>query len=194
MKTISVFITTIGRPTLNKMLLSLVNELTEKDTLYIFIDGKDNETNSKLIINEIINSFVCEVIITVEDTPLGYWGHGLRNKYQSQLKGDYIMHADDDDAYIEGSFNKIREKINNSVNDDVIFYYKFYTNFLHKTFVWNHPRLSFGNIGTPSGIIPNKPDLFGEWGYIHGGDYNFYKSCKFEHQEFVDEIIYIVKP
>jgi hypothetical protein len=176
------------------MLLSLVNELTEKDTLYIFIDGKDNETNSKLIINEIINSFVCEVIITVEDTPLGYWGHGLRNKYQSQLKGDYIMHADDDDAYIEGSFNKIREKINNSVNDDVIFYYKFYTNFLHKTFVWNHPRLSFGNIGTPSGIIPNKPDLFGEWGYIHGGDYNFYKSCKFEHQEFVDEIIYIVKP
>jgi hypothetical protein len=194
MKTISVFITTIGRPTLNKMLLSLVNELTEKDTLYIFIDGKDNETKSKLIINEIINSFVCEVIITVEDTPLGYWGHGLRNKYQSQLKGDYIMHADDDDAYIEGSFNKIREKINNSVNDDVIFYYKFYTNFLHKTFVWNHPRLSFGNIGTPSGIIPNKPDLFGEWGYIHGGDYNFYKSCKFEHQEFVDEIIYIVKP
>jgi len=194
MKTISVFITTIGRPTLNGMLLSLVNELTEKDTLYIFIDGKDNETKSKLIINNVINLFVCEVIITVEDTPLGYWGHGLRNKYQSQLKGDYIMHGDDDDAYIEGSFDKIREKINNSDNDDVIYYYKFYTNFSLKVFVWNNPALSFGNIGTPSGVIPNKPELFGEWGYVHGGDYFFYNSCKFNHEEFVDEIIYMVKP
>ena len=193
MKTISVFITTIGRPTLNRMLLSLVNELTEKDTLYIFIDGKDNEAKSKLIINNVVDLFVCEVIIVVEDEQLGYWGHGLRNKYQSQLKGDYIMHADDDDSYIEGSFNKIREKINNSENDDIIFYYKFYTNFSLKYFVWNAPIIALGNIGTPSGIIPNKPDLFGEWGYLHGGDYFFYKSCKFKHEEFVDEIIYKVK-
>lgn len=193
MKTISVFITTIGRPTLNRMLLSLVNELTEKDTLYIFIDGKDNEAKSKLIINNVVDLFVCEVIIVVEDEQLGYWGHGLRNKYQSQLKGDYIMHADDDDSYIEGSFNKIREKINNSENDDIIFYYKFYTNFSLKYFVWNAPIIALGNIGTPSGIIPNKPDLFGEWGYLHGGDYLFYKSCKFKREEFVDEIIYKVK-
>ena len=40
MKKISVFITTIGRETLSDMLLSLVNELTENDYLYIFIDGK----------------------------------------------------------------------------------------------------------------------------------------------------------
>jgi len=176
------------------MLLSLVNELKENDTLYIFIDGKENETKTKLMIDEIINLFICEVVITVEESPLGYWGHGLRNKYQSKLKGDYIMHADDDDSYIEGSFDKIRKKINDSINGDVIYFYKFYTNHTHSDFVWRIPTIEFGNIGTPSGVIPNKPENFGEWKYRHGGDFDFYNSCRFKHQEFVNEIIYIVKP
>lgn len=194
MKKISVFITTIGRETLIDMLLSLVNELTEKDYLYIFIDGKHNENNAMSIINKVINLFVCEVIIKVEDEPLGHWGHGLRNKYQSTLKGDYIMHADDDDIYIKGSFNKIREKINKSENDETIFYYKFYHQYRFNEIVWKTPKLMFANIGTPCGVIPNKPELFGEWKYRHGGDYDFYTACKFENQIFVDEIIYVVRP
>lgn len=194
MKTISVFITTIGRDTLIDMLSSLVNELTDKDYLYIFIDGKNNEHKARLIINSIINSFVCEVIITVQNEPLGHWGHGLRNEYQSKLKGDYIMHADDDDIYIKGSFDKIREKINESNNDDTIFFYKFYHQYRFNEIVWKTPKLMFANIGTPCGVIPNKPELFGEWKYRHGGDYDFYMDCKFTNQIFVDEIIYVVRP
>ena len=192
MKKISVFITTIGRETLINMLESLVNELTEKDYLYIFIDGKHNENKARTIINKIINLFVCEVIIKVEDEPLGNWGHGLRNKYQSTLKGDYIMHADDDDTYIKGSFNKIREKINETDNDETIFYYRFNYRYNSNLTVWYTPELMGGNIGTPSGVIPNKPELFGEWKNKHGGDYDFYSTCKFTNQIFVDEIIYVV--
>jgi hypothetical protein len=194
MKTISVLITTIGRETLKNMLLSLVNELNENDTLYVFIDGKDNVERANLIINEVVDLFTCEVVVSIETTPLGYWGHGLRNKYQSMLKGDYIMHGDDDDVYIKGSFDKIREKINKSDNDETIFYYKFYTYYQSGFFVWNTPNLALGNIGTPCGVIPNKPELFGEWGNMHGGDYHFYNTCKFKNQEFVDELIYVVKP
>jgi hypothetical protein len=174
------------------MLESLVNELTEKDYLYIFIDGKHNENKARTIINKIINLFVCEVIIKVEDEPLGNWGHGLRNKYQSTLKGDYIMHADDDDTYIKGSFNKIREKINETDNDETIFYYRFNYRYNSNLTVWYTPELMGGNIGTPSGVIPNKPELFGEWKNKHGGDYDFYSTCKFTNQIFVDEIIYVV--
>src|SRR5680860_231143 len=92
---LTVFLTTIGRPSLKNMLDSLIDQLNDIDYLYIFIDGPEGKHETKTIINKY--TFKCQVIVTVHPKNLGHWGHALRNEYQKKLKGDYILHADDDD-------------------------------------------------------------------------------------------------
>lgn len=186
--TISVMLTTIGRFELNLMLESLQNQLNENDNLYIFVDGKEHSESSKEIISKY--KFKCNLQIHIEEQKLGNWGHSLRNKYQKELKGDYILHADDDDIYLKNSFDKIRKYC---IYKDKIVFFKFYFNFKKNLFVWKTPKLKFEEIGTPCGLIPNIPEKFGFWEYKRGGDFFFYNSCKFEHI-FIDEFIYCVKP
>lgn len=187
-------LTTVGRPDLLYMLESLVNELQEQDYLYIFVDGIDNAENSKKIFNSIKDKFICNTIFSVELENKGYWGHGLRNKFQNKLLGDYIIHADDDDVFIKNSFSEIRKSIINDENGETIYFFKFYDNFRFNKVVWRTPNLALGNIGTPCGVIPNKPENFGVWEYRHGGDFDFYNKCKFKNTIFIDKIIYCVKP
>jgi hypothetical protein len=191
---ISVMLTTIGRPCLSHMLESLIDELSTNDFLYIFIDGSENVSSTVDIFKMFKDRFVCNTQIIVEPDKIGFWGHAIRNKYQKQLQGDFIIHADDDDVFIKNSFTIIRNSINDINNKDKIYFFKFYDNFKKNSSVWKIPKLSLNNIGTPCGVIPNIPEKFGEWGYRYGGDFDFYNSCKFETLIFVDEIIYCVKP
>jgi len=192
MKSISVFLTTIGKPTLINMLRSLVNELEADDFLYLAIDGKEyyNEANKQIM--QCINDFKCNITIFYNEKNLGYWGHGCRNFYQKKLKGDFILHGDDDDVYIKGSFKKIREAIETSDKQSIIFF-RIIGDYRYNDFVWKDPSLRHGNIGTPCGLIPNIPDNMGVWECSYGGDFSFYSSCKFNHI-FCEEKIYVVNP
>lgn len=194
MKSITVMLTTIGRPNLSDMLKSLVYELQKQDYLYIFVDGKDYGESAKKIYSEFESEFCCNTQLIVEEVNQGFWGHGLRNKYQNNLLGDYLIHADDDDVFISGAFDKIREIINPDNEMETIYYFQFFHNYKENKIVWSTPNLAYTNIGTPCGVIPNKPNFFGVWGYFHGGDFGFYNSCKFKKDNFVEEIIYVVRP
>ena len=189
---ISIFLTTIGKPTLSDMLDSLVDQLNVNDYIYIAIDGKEYFDISDKIISNYINKLKCNVNIIYHQTNMGYWGHGLRNEYQSNLKGDYILHGDDDDIYIKGSIERIKKYIKQTDGNSIL-YFKFYHNYLNNDSFWKIPKVCLNNIGTPCGVIPNKSSNFGTWGYRYGGDFDFYSSCKFG-SAFVDENIYVVKP
>jgi hypothetical protein len=192
MNTISVFLTTIGKPTLANMLKSLINELEANDFLYIAIDGKEYYDQANKQITQYINDFKCNITVFYIEKNLGYWGHGCRNFYQKNLKGDFILHGDDDDVYIRGSFKKIREAIDVSDKQSIIFF-RIIGDYRHDDFVWKDPSLRHGNIGTPCGLIPNIPDKMGNWECRYGGDFSFYTSCKFNHI-FCEEKIYVVNP
>ena len=47
---------------------------------------------------------------TYEKEKQGYWGHGIRNKYQD-LKGDFIHHSDDDDETLESNVSPSRIRL-----------------------------------------------------------------------------------
>lgn len=189
---LAVLLATIGNASLRDMLLSLVNELEERDFLYIVIDGKEYEDKTKELIEDILPRFKCIVHVKVSDENLGYWGHGIRQQYQSTLEGDFILHADDDDIYIKGSFNEIRNDILKS-SPDVMLIYKFWQNYSAQVSIPNSNTFMVGNIGTPCGVIPNIPNQFGIWELRHGGDFSFYNACKMSKQ-FIDRVIYVVKP
>ena len=84
------------------------------------------------------------------------------------------------------------KKIEQFSNGEMIIF-RFYYNYKNGVYVWRDKNIRLANIGTPSGVIPNVPEKMGEWGYRHGGDYDFYSTCKFKPL-FEEDIIYVVKP
>lgn len=183
MISLNVILTTIGRGELLRMLKSVFSQLLKHDYLTVISD--DSHEYVRDYLNTI--SHECNVIHIANSTPLGYWGHGSRNKYQNSLPGDFIMNADDDDRYTNGAFNKIRDV----VKEKKLYIFKHEDN---GNFAWSiEGRVELGNIGTSCGVIPNTHDL-PDWELVYGGDATFYIELSKRMQcEWVDHVIYKVK-
>ena len=127
----------------------------------------------------------------MEETNLGYWGHGIRNKYCSIIKhGDFLIHADDDDKYRPNSISTIKLF---SVDRNSLYIFRIYNN-KHKSVLWQEPILERGNIGTPNCIFPINIISMGIWRAHYGGDFYYCKDIS-EHVKniiFVPIIIYDV--
>jgi hypothetical protein len=180
----NILIATIGRPTLQRMLDSLHDQLHDSDCLSIVFDG---HTTPPLFD---VSRFKCKVIQYCEPIPLGFFGHGIRNKYASLLeKRDFIMHADDDDTYIRDSFNTLREliKSKNTLYITRMIY-------MNNLIIPRSKQIYINNIGTPNGIIPYNLNLLGSWEHLYGGDGKFYITIsELANTEFLDIIIYRIK-
>lgn len=186
---ISILIASTGRPTLQRLLDSLKYQLHENDFIYIVVDG--NEYREKVdVILEQFTGYKCNLEVRYEEKNLGFWGHSIRNKHQGSLKGDYILHADDDDAYTLCAMDFVRSGIAEHPGKMLVF------KMCHSDFrdyVWAQEEVRPGNIGTPNGVIPNIPERMGYWEEEPGGDSDFYLSCKFEHV-FINNSIYVIRP
>ena len=200
-----VLIATAGtRPSIQCMLDSLSPQLTAADALTIVYDGK---TDTNLDIRVDVSAFQCPVYQHYEPTALGHWGHGIRNKYASLLSPrDFVMHADDDDVYTPYLFDWLRRQCTIPTLRSGLISYTIYV----MTTVWpdnqgelyRMPTLRSGlivkgQIGTPSGIIPFALNTMATWGYVYGGDGDFYLQLQDLPNvtiEFLHCIGYVVRP
>lgn len=180
---------TIGRKSIFRILKSLEKQIESQDFLTIIFDAKDEDSILEKV-RLITAKFKCKINIIFEQNNLGFWGHGIRNKYQD-LPGDFILHCDDDDVYTSNSILNIR-KICQDKNKLYIFRMKRY-----KDFSWQETKIDHKNMGTPIGVIPANFNKLGKWGYFRQGDGEFYieVSQKIGPQNiiFVDYIIYKVR-
>jgi len=191
--TFQVLIATTGRSSLQNMLCSLMFELKQHDCLTIVYDGNKIPEEIKVFLQE---NFKCQIDIYEEPIPLGFWGHGIRNKYASLLSPrDFVLHADDDDNYVRGVFDYLRTTC---VNTDTLYIGKMYFG----KYAWKEympddsNNIEIGNISTQCGIIPFNLNNCGEqWGNFYGGDGAFYMGLqkKTNSLVFLDKIIYIGK-
>jgi glycosyltransferase involved in cell wall biosynthesis/GR25 family glycosyltransferase involved in LPS biosynthesis len=185
-----ILIATTGRESLLNMLNSLKSELTDKDAITIIFDGEGAKIKSRIPIDWFIGH---KSMITIkEQIPnLGYWGHGVRNKYQGALsiKTTFIMNADDDDTYVEGSFNKLR---NDCIDPDILYIAKFTRN--ENTFPSQKEKIKERDIGTPCGIIPYEIANKAIWELRYGGDYEYYNKLQTfaKSVNYIDYVIYRV--
>ncbi len=174
-------IATSGRKTLKRAVRSIYKQLNRNDYLTIIFDGCDVD-------HSVYAGARCNVVIYHEPVALGFWGHAARNKYQSELKGDYIMNADDDDVYVVSAMKKIRD----NVKGHQLFIFKLYYN--EHVIPIKPGEVRVGNIGTPCGVYPNIK-TFPEWVLKYGGDGLFYvELSKLVSPVWIDEIIYVVDP
>ena len=181
MPTFHVLLATIGRSSLQRMINSLVNELLECDHLTIVFDGVKP-------INCDVSNIKCTIHIYEEERALGYWGHEIRNKYAHIIEQtDFVLHADDDDVYVQGTFNYLRTECDDNM--------KLYIAQMkgEKLYPENHDLFG-GNIGTPMGIIPYNYNQNSEWGLFMGGDGFFYENIsRVADIIWLPRIIYLIR-
>ena len=179
-----VLLATIGKNSIFRILELLKKQLIHSDFLTIVFDGKENANNSNNVI-QFCKDFKCKVNIIVEENNLGYWGHGIRNKYNN-LEGDFIYHIDDDDIIYNETFNIIRKHCK---DNNLIYIFKIMLE--SNDIIWKDKNIIHTKISTQSGVIPMKFNKDGFWGLRYGGDFDFYKdlSTKF-NMVFIDKLIY----
>lgn len=182
MESINVVITTIQRPSIAEMLASLLPQLNDTDFVTLI-----NDSGSPFMIYGLYKHRLMPTFIHLNTPNLGYWGHASRNALQDYLPGDWLMHADDDDTYLPGAINEIRETIKQG--NDKLYLFRF-KNVKQNVVYWQEIGRFQNNVGTPCGVIPNKPP-FPKWGLFYGGDGVFYEelSKRFE-PVWIDHVIY----
>jgi hypothetical protein len=181
MASLHILIATIGRPSLQTMLDSILPFLTEVDHLTVVFDGVEP--------TQIKTETKGSVHIHHEPIALGYWGHGIRNKYASHLeKTDFVMHGDDDDTYAPGAFDAVRSAC---TDVNTLYMMKVY-NVTRNTYLPAFPKIENRNISTQCGVIPHELNTKGTWGPFYGGDFAFYESIEpLAPVVFVDSVIYL---
>lgn len=171
---ITYLITTIGEPTLKNTLRSLYGQFNwEVDQIKILFDGKGNPDD----FNEEYELYQSKRVdcLEVDYLPVnsGFWGHKIRNSFQFECDTDYIHHMDSDDEYFPAILHKVRDDMKGNYGKVLI--YKVHAD---GGIVPFENKLVQNCICTPSGFIPNRKEIFGEFGLYYGGDYQYYKQIE----------------
>jgi hypothetical protein len=181
MPSLHILIATIGRHSLQTMLDSILPFLSDVDHLTIVFDGVEP--------TQLNTETKGTVHIYHEPVALGYWGHGVRNKYAAHLeKTDFVMHGDDDDSYAPDAFDAIRSAC---IDPNTLYMMKVY-NVTRNTYLPAFPKIENRNISTQCGVIPYELNVKGTWGPFYGGDFAFYESIEpLAPVVFIDSVIYL---
>lgn len=191
---ITFFLCTIGRKCAKVMLQSILKQYGKGiDKVEMFFDGPNFQEVGPEYFQEEIEAFGEDLIIHVLPENLGCWGHSIRNAYQKTFNTDYIWNIDDDDYIPDNVLPRIREDL--KANYGKLLLYKFRNS---DGIRWRDRLIEHGNLGTPSGLIPNFPDLMGHWGEWAGGDAHFYATTAeklgMNNIIWVDFVIYSLRP
>jgi len=179
-----ILLATIGKKSIFNILMMLKKQLLKTDFLTIVFDGVEKSNNIDLI-KDFCKDFTCNITIILEKQNLGYWGHGIRNKYNN-LEGDFIYHIDDDDIIFENTFDIIRK---HCVDNNIIYLFKIQLE--NNTIVWKNKIIKEGEISTQSGIIPMHINKNGYWTLRYGGDFDYYNNLSKDYNIiFIDKLIY----
>lgn len=187
-KSFHILIATIGKKELFNQLDSILYQLNINDYLTIVFDNMDVDNIFEKVKEY---PFICNFNVIMEPEKLAFWGHGIRNKY-NDLKGDFILHADDDDFYTWDAFKNIR---NICIDNETLYIFKLARYFQGKYDPVPRPgcnEIKVGNISTQCGVIPKSINNKGVWQKRHGGDGKFYEEIKnhAKNIEFLDIVIY----
>lgn len=191
---ITFFIATIGRKTMTNTLRSLYGQFNHgRDKIEVFFDGPNFREVGPEYFQPEKDLFGEDLTFHVLPENLGCFGHCIRNVYQGTFNTEYIHHCDDDDNYIENILPQVRNDIKENFGKLLI--YKFMNS---DGIRWRTQDITHGNVGTPSGLIPNCPEIMGHWGEWAGGDAHFYETTRDKigmyNIVFKDTVIYRIRP
>ena len=169
MATISFVIATVGRESIQKTLASI--ETWDGDEIVIAGAGLPPSVR-----DDRVRHLACE--------PGHDWGHRERNFVAGKLRGDYVAHIDDDDAYVAGARELMASAIAEAPDRPSLFRMRYPSGVT----LWSARVLVLGNVGTPMMLLPNQPEKFGTWGPFNGGDFHFLQTCGWSEMNWREDV------
>lgn len=161
---LTVVVPTLGRPTLLNTLRSIDRQARPGDRVLVMADGPSPMARS------IFKPFgrrggTNGRWVYEEHRHLGCYGHPLRNIALEREHGRHVATIDDDDVYLPGALDAIRES---ACARPVIFRMRMGRDHPARgVTVWHDPRVAYGNVGTPMVVAPACGARFG---LEYGGD------------------------
>lgn len=168
---LSIIVPTTGRATLARTLASITAQVTKDDRVIVVADLAKAKRTWGDIVKKAARRTPCRWSLVAVNG--GDYGYTARTKGISHADTTHLAFIDDDDIYLPGAFTAMRREAG-----DVPAIFRME----HPVYqpIWAIPEIRFANVGTPMFVVPNKPELLGEWSaHVQGtgGDYTFIKGC-----------------
>lgn len=174
---LSIIIPTIGRPSLEVTLASLIPAgITDVDEVLVVVDGP------RLLVDGALNPWdaaeaaglPCVAKVIVLPSRAGDFGGACRTAGLSVATGQWATFMDDDDIYIPTALTAIRDAVD-AYGHPALHLFRM----MHTTsgIVWSGRQLQHGNIGTPCIVIPLRAGPPPVWGPEYNADFRFAEVC-----------------
>lgn len=164
--TLSIIIPTCGRASLKRTLWSLVGQIADGDQVLVIGDGAQPQAET------ICRAFSTLNLRYVDGVETHCFGNRQRQAGMALATGDYLLFLDDDDVYVPGALQVVREAAAQWPDCPMLF------RFIDKNgaVLWRDPVVREGNVSTVQIVFPNRPEWLGAWGDRYEGDYDFIRS------------------
>ncbi len=196
--TISYVIPTLGRPSLLRTLQSLMPQVGVRDEVIVVADPHGNTGMARGAFDEVADE---RWQFHVLDEPGDDHGYKARTLGDSLATCDALHHMDDDDVYTDDAVAAMRPHARSEVPVFFRMRYGPYPNGGSGYTLWHDKQVRYGNLGSPCGLIPNRPRQFGEWKEhagvgSAGGDHTYFVGCVREMgtPAWVDFVVCQIKP
>ncbi len=164
---ISILLPTIAKVSLGRMLESLQKQDWQTgDEVLLLAD--DNHASASFLWQQSKLPGRC---IPVVGGPHKDWGHTPRNLHMADAQGDYLCHLDDDDVASPTMLSDLRHCI--KTMSTLVHLFRM-IRVKDRQKIWKRKGvLTRTHVSTQNIAHPNRPDTFGTWAPVYGGDADF---------------------
>ena len=164
--TLSIIIPTCGRSSLARTLASIATQLKDGDQVVVVGDGDQPKAWDICQASDVAR-------LTYDETAPTHRHGGTQRQYGMQIAtGDALLFMDDDDIYVPGALDLVREGL--TQRPDCLLLFRFLDK--HGGLIWRDPVIRETNVGTPCFVVPNRREWLGTWTERYEGDYDFIRS------------------
>lgn len=183
---ITIVVPTIGRPTLERTLLSVTYQLGLKDEVVVIGDGAQPRAAA------ICDRFGHKVRY-IDGPETREWGHAQRNLGMAEASGHYLAFMDDDDVYLPGAI----ETMHRAIHEHGPALYLFKIKHLGGV-IWKRADIGITDVSTQMILVANRQDRLPRWRRNAdnptggGGDYQFILETAYKWNKvyrFREEVI-----
>lgn len=167
---ISIVLTTMGRPSLKFAIASVACQLRGRDQLILATDGPCPKA---LAIADAAGVRYTLAESDYHEHGCGHrCGNAARDFGMRSATADVICFLDDDDTFTPNAIATIRQVATDHPDVPLIFKMIDPAGRL----LWRDKSVRRGNVGTPMIVVPNVAEKLGRWGLKSGGDFDFAAS------------------
>lgn len=174
--TLSIVIPTCGRLSLTRTLESVASTGARNcDEVIVVGDGRQAEAERQ--VREFLSKSKPGFRVSYHEYgPTNMVGSAQRMLAMGKATGTHLAFVDDDDVYLPGALDAVREEILKAPQRPLVFKERSCVARHSWGVVWKDKAVRCGNVGTQGIVVPNNPNRLGHWPNERTADYTFLRT------------------